>query len=434
VGLPAKGRRILGKEAINIFFRIIPKVVNSLFFNVQDKNQIFKHVECSEDAAYIRSQLNDLELVAFVADGAILPRKSGISQQPLNNAIRLKSPDSLSVIIKTPNNGDIRGLGIPLGVTLVVGGGYHGKSTLLNAVELGVYNHIPGDGREMVITNDSAVKIRAEDGRSIEKTDISSFIHDPPLSLNTLQFSTENASGSTSQAANIVEAVEAGSKLLLFDEDTCATNFMIRDHRMQKLVDKDKEPITPFIDRVQELYNMLGISTILVMGGSGDYFDVADSVIMMDHYQPNDVTKEALKVARNVPTQRKIESNGKFNFHNRCPLANSINPFRGRRIKLESRGRDTILLGQDSIDLSQVEQLVNSSQTRALSYALNFSQNFMNGERSIIEILSRVKREMDFGGLDILAPSSRSKPHNLSYFRIYELAAALNRLRTLKIR
>jgi predicted ABC-class ATPase len=202
---------------------------------------------------------------------------------------------------------------------------------------------------------------------------------------------------------------------------------------MQKLVDKDKEPITPFIDRVQELYNMHGISTILVMGGSGDYFDVADTVIMMDHYQPWDVTKEALKVARDVPTQRNIESNDKFNFHNRYPLANSINPFRGRRIKLESRGRDTLLLGRDSIDLSQVEQLVNSSQTRALGYALNFSRNFMDGERPIIEILSLVKREMEIRGLDILAPSDRYKPHNLSYFRIYELAAALNRLRTLKM-
>ena len=233
----------------------------------------------------------------------------------------------------------------PRVLTLIVGGGYHGKSTLLQAIERGVYNHIYGDGREWVVTDPTAVKIRAEDGRRIENVDISSFIHNPPLNKNTEEFSTENASGSTSQAANIVEAVEAGTQLILFDEDTSATNFMIRDERMQRLVSNEKEPITPFIDRVRELYEDHNISTIMVMGGSGDYFEVADTVIMMDNYLPEDVTMDAKKIKEELPINRMQEVEFKFRFKERYPLPESIKPYKGRKIKLDVRGKSTILLG-----------------------------------------------------------------------------------------
>ena len=153
--------------------------------------------------------------------------------------------------------------GFPQGITLIVGGGFHGKSTLLNALEAGVYNHKPNDGRELVITDPDVVKIRAEDGRSVSGVDISPFINNLPFGQETTQFSTENASGSTSQAANIMEALECEELLrMLVDEDTAATNFMIRDQRMQQLIAKDKEPITPFIDRVRQLYNEHNVSTI----------------------------------------------------------------------------------------------------------------------------------------------------------------------------
>ena len=160
-------------------------------------------------------------------------------------------------------------------------------------MELGIYSHIPGDGREYVATDPKAVKIRAEDGRFVEKVNISPFIKSLPLLRDTLRFSTDNASGSTSQAANIMEALEMGARVLLIDEDTSATNFMIRDRRMQELVQKAHEPITPFIDKVRQLYQDQRVSTILVMGGSGDYFEAADTVIWMNNYRPFAVTRES---------------------------------------------------------------------------------------------------------------------------------------------
>lgn len=206
-----------------------------------------------------------------MADHSVLPRESGISSRPLKDSVPFMSPQSLRVSMKLPHEGTIYGMGIPAGITLIVGGGYHGKSTLLNALELGVYNHIAGDGREYVITDDSALKLRSEDGRFIRNVDISLFINDLPNKKDTRCFSTEDASGSTSQAAGIVEGIEAGSKVFLLDEDTSATNFMVRDTFMQEVISREKEPITPFLERAGDLYEKAGISTILVAGSSGAF-------------------------------------------------------------------------------------------------------------------------------------------------------------------
>ncbi len=433
VGLPARGRRIMGKESKQLLVNILPLLVNESCFYTNDP-AVESHLNLSEDAHVIREELNELGLVAFLADGSILPRRSGVCSQPLKKAIPLKSPPSMQVSVSTPHHGVVTGMGLPEGVTLIVGGGYHGKSTLLQAVEAGIYNHLPGDGRELVVSRESAVKIRAEDGRSIQKTDISSFIHEPPFMESTQEFSTPNASGSTSQAANIVEALEVGSKLLLFDEDTSATNFMIRDERMQALVKNHQEPITPFIDRVTELYESMGVSTVMVMGGSGDYFEVADTVIMMDRYQPHNRTREARMVAQEIPNRRSREVPHHFTYHQRTPLKNSINPYQGRRMKLSSRGKDTILLGSDTIDLSQVKQVVDPSQTRAMAYALYHAQQYMDGQHTIQEILSRVEADLEKEGLDVLSPPGRKNSPDLARFRPYELAAALNRLRSLDIK
>jgi predicted ABC-class ATPase len=303
VGLPARGRRILGRQAATMLCEDIPKIVTAaLLYKFLNATEIQQQVEIVEDADWLRQQLPTKKLVAFVANGSILPRRSGIDPRPLLDAIPFQSPSSLEIEFDCPNRGLIKGMGIPAGISLIVGGGYHGKSTLLRAIELGVYNHIPGDGREYVVTNFHGVKIRAEDGRSIAGVDISPFINHLPQGRSTTSFSTANASGSTSQAANIIEALEVGAQLLLIDEDTSATNFTIRDRRMQALIAKDFEPITPFIDKVRQLYNDYGISTILVMGGSGDYFDVADRVIGMENYLPQDLTIKAKAIAKQYIT------------------------------------------------------------------------------------------------------------------------------------
>jgi predicted ABC-class ATPase len=333
----------------------------------------------------------------------------------------------------------INGMGIPQGVTLIVGGGYHGKSTLLDALVHGVYAHIPGDGREYVVSTANAVKIRAEDGRRVEQVDISPFISTLPYGRSTNAFSTDDASGSTSQATNIVEALEVGATALLLDEDTSATNFLVRDARMQALVHKEHEPITPFLDRVRELYDALGVSTILVLGGSGDYFDVADTVVMLRDYLPHDVTDAAREVARTYPTQRQKEIADPLQaLTPRIPQAQSFDPSRGKReVKIDVKSRDMVLFGSDAIDLRAVEHLVDRSQTRAVGYALHIAaQQLMDGRATLREVLAKMEALLDQEGLEALDPFRRNERHpgNFARPRSYEVMAAINRLRTVRMR
>ena len=435
VGLPASGRTVLGIEAIAMFFQEIPQIVEqSLFLRNLKTHELRTHIKTAEDQEVLRRWLEDNGLVAFVADGSILPRKSGVDDRPLNeHVIPFQSPRELQVEVELPHRGILKGMGIPQGVTLIVGGGFHGKSTFLNAIELGVYNHIPRDGREYIVTQCGAFKIRAEDGRSIEKVAISPFISNLPLRKDTLRFSTENASGSTSQAANIIEAIEMGAKVLLIDEDTSATNFMVRDERMQELVAKEKEPITPFIDKVQKVYKEYGVSTILVMGGSGDYFDVADTVIMMDEYRPCCVTKEAKEIAARHEVKRRDEGGSSFGeFSQRRPRASSFDAHRGKReMKIDVKGLKGILYGEDFIDLSYLEQLVDISQTRCIGFLIHYyAKHYLDKSENLREGLEKVMCDVEEKGFDILLPY---KVGNLALPRVYELAGAINRMRCLKV-
>jgi predicted ABC-class ATPase len=436
VGLPADGRRILGREAIAILFQEIPQIVeHTLLYQNDEPSEVKMFVEVGEDHEAIQRQLDERGLIAFIGDMSILPRKSGVDDRPLTqNVVPFYYPPELEIEMIVPNRGRIKGMGIPKGVTLIVGGGFHGKTTLLNSIERGVYPHIPGDGREYIATLSSAVKIRAEDGRSIEKVDIRSFISHLPQGRDTERFTTENASGSTSQAANIIEALEMGSKVLLIDEDTSATNFMVRDERMQELVTKDKEPITPFVDKVRKLYSDLDVSTILVMGGSGDYFDVADTVIMMDSYQPRCVTQRAKEIALKHASKRIDEGGSNFGkITPRQPLLQSFDASRGRRdVKIDAKGIRTILYGTTAIDLSYLEQLVDPSQTRAIGYIIHYySEHDLEKTKDLKEGLTTLMKLIHERGLDILLPF---KVGNLAMPRIFEVAGAINRMRSLKIK
>ena len=436
VGLPAAGRRILGHEAREMLLSELPALVEAgLLFENLPKDALREHVACGEDAEALREQLPGKGLVAFVAEGAILPRESGISDRPLKEgAIPFEPPPSLAVTLERPNRGPIRGMGIPEGVTLIVGGGYHGKSTLLSALAQGVYNHIPGDGREYVVTRRDAVVIRAEDGRFVCGVDISPFISNLPNGTDTRNFSTQNASGSTSQAANIMEALEAGAKVLLVDEDTSATNFMIRDERMQELVAKEKEPITPFLDKVRPLYRDHGVSSILVMGGSGDYFEVADTVIMMDCYRPRDVTARAKEIIRKYPLRRRPEGGDRFgDIPRRIPDLGSIRP-RTPKGKLKIKAsRLSLQLGTSVIDLTRAHQIAETPQVRAIGYILAYlAENGRRfGGRPLAEILDEVERTLEKDGLWPFLPARYG---DLAAPRRFEVAFALNRLRTLRLR
>ncbi len=432
MGLPADNRHVAGLDAQQMFFNELPEIIEqSLYYKNLSAQELIEYVHSAEDQDALRHKLKENNLVAFIANGSQLPRQSGICDKPMQgNIISFHSPASLERVISLPNAGNITGMGIPQGISLIVGGGFHGKSTLLYALEHGPYNHIPGDGREKVVSNETAVKIRSEDGRVISKVNISPFIDHLPFAQDTHQFSTENASGSTSQAANIIEALQCGSELLLIDEDTSANNFMIRDKRMQALVAPDKEPITPLLYRVRELYQQYGVSAIIVMGGSGDYFDVADTVIMMDEYSVRDVTAQAKKLAHKELEAGKLAKLPPFErISSRKPGKKTLDASRDQfPIRITIRESKQILYGKYKIDLSLVEQLIDIGQTRAIGLMIYYyACHYAHTSGSLSEQLRQLLQEADEKGLDIFSPYTVG---DLALPRLYELSAAINRIRS----
>ena len=419
VGFPAYGRSIAAGELEKILFDQLPALAQRSFqMNRQMQQDLEAVTALAEDQQFIRQELVRLDLAAFVADGAVLPRESGISQRPMKNAVAFYSPESLAVTLELPHHGALRGMGIRKGITVIAGGGFHGKSTLLKALERGVYNHIAGDGREYVITDETAFKLRAEEGRCIHSVDISMFINNLPTKSDTTRFSTENASGSTSQAANTVEALAIGSRVLLIDEDTSATNFMIRDGRMAQLVSDEKEPITPFVRKVRSLYEDMGISTILVAGSSGDYLAVADTVLQMDCYEAKDVTAKAKSIAGTV-----IEDKTQWKTW-------ITRPVKKQRVdKVRTRGWDTVSIDKTDIDLRYLEQITDESQTAALAYLMQYILDRMADDKKDAAVLAReaaekLKRE---GILSVVPKNYNAGP--AAEVRAQEILACLSRYR-----
>lgn len=439
IGFPANGRTINAPELDKILFQILPGcVTRALYYKNQNPDKVRQVFELAEDQHFIRLELSRLHLSAFIADGSILPRQSGVSDFPMKNGISFSSPDSLRVSLNLPHKGTLFGMGIPQGVTLIVGGGYHGKSTLLQALEMGVYNHIAGDGREYVITDSSALKIRAEDGRHIQEIDISLFINDLPNKKDTHCFTSLDASGSTSQAANIVEGLYGASRLFLIDEDTSATNFMVRDEMMQTLISRKKEPITPFLERIREIYEQAGCSTILVAGSSGAFFHKADTIIQMDSYRPYDITEKAKQLCAKYPLP-KTEKNPYVQPKDlRTPVLapSARSGQRGRnqdRMKLKVLSRDSFSLNRETVDLRYVEQLADMEQTNALGHILRYTlENLADGKRSFPSIIQALENLLGKKGLEGLFDTS-VVPGNLAMPRVEEIRCCLNRYRGWKL-
>lgn len=448
VGFPANGRTINATELEKILFDFLPVCIQkSFFYSSLNANELQNYIELAEDQDFIRQTLPDKNLCAFIADGSILPRESGISSRPMKASVPFTSPDSLRISINLPHKGKITGMGIPKGITLIVGGGYHGKSTLLNALELGVYNHIPGDGREYVITDATAVKLRSEDGRFIKDVDISMFINDLPNRKDTRCFSTLDASGSTSQAAGIVESIEAGSHLFLLDEDTSATNFMVRDAFMQQVIQREKEPITPFLERAEDLYKKAGISTILVAGSSGAFFHIADTIIQMDNYVPKDITASVKKLCCQYPLpsvsvtdfqlphshrimSRPAESSKRLRHNSRGNHSDS-DATRPERLKTRISGTDGFSLGRQEIDLRYTEQLIDAEQTAALGLLLKYAvEHLADGRRTLPEIVQFLWKNLSLHGLSFFTENQKISC-GYATPRIQEIYACLNRYRGL---
>lgn len=446
VGFPANGRTINSGELIRILFDFLPRCVRNVFFYAsRNPKEVKSVIDLAEDQQFIREELKRLHLTAFIANGAVLARESGVSSRPMKNGVPFASPESQKITLTLPHKGELSGMTVHEGITLIVGGGYHGKSTLLKALELGVYNHIAGDGREYVITDDTAMKLRAEDGRSINQVDISLFINDLPNKKNTKNFSTPDASGSTSQAAAVIESWESGSRVFLIDEDTSATNFMLRDELMQQIISRDKEPITPFIERARDLYEKAGISTIMVAGSSGAYFYIADTIIQMDCYRPVDITaatKEACKRFGEDPTThapnfvlpergRRLHvekaGSGAGNSFNRGGYRGGHE--REERIKTKVHGKDSLQVGKEQVDLRFVEQLIHNEQTAALAQMVRYCiSNQLFARYSVEQIADLLWNQIQQKGLPSISDSSYAAM-GLCLPRRQEIFACLNRYR-----
>ena len=451
VNLPARGRRILGHQAADILTRDLPEFAERLFLfdrwsdapagrggntPAPSAKGLADHVQLHRDQLELRSHLGEAGLIGFVGNGAILPRKSGDSDLPMksSDAVVFTSPPELEHTVELSSGRTVTGVGIPRGVTVIVGGGYHGKSTILRALERGVYPHIAGDGREWVISDPTATSIRAEDGRAVTGDDISAFINNLPSGSDTRFFSTTNASGSTSQAANLVEAIEAGAKTLLIDEDTSATNFMIRDDRMRALIPAEREPITPFVSRVRPLLTERGVSTLLVAGGSSAFFEVADHVIALDAYVPADVTARARELvgAEDGAGPSAEASDAVFAAAPaRVPTAGALRPS-SKTKSAKAKGLDTVQFGRSFIDLAALSQLIDGQQTGAIAEALEYLAEIFDGTTSITEALTEIDAMLDAQGIDGIT-GHRAHPGHLARPRTQEIAAALNRFRGLRL-
>jgi len=446
VGFPAFGRTINAGELDKILFEFLPRCIeNSLFYIRLDQKKVESVVYLAEDQEALRHILKEEKLVAFVANNSILPRKSGVSDLPMAESVPFISPASMERTFVLPHHGEIKGMAVPEGITLIVGGGYHGKSTLLEAIQMGVYNHIAGDGREFVVTDDTAVKLRAEDGRSVRNVDISLFINDLPNKKDTKSFSTEDASGSTSQAAAVMEGIEADTRLFLIDEDTSATNFMVRDEFMQQVISREKEPITPFLERAKDLYEQAGISTILVAGSSGAFFYIADYILMMDHYHPVDITERVKGLCgehtapriqapgfgipvfeRALPAFRGGRRSGGRDWHGRERGQGQED--RHERMKVKSYGLESFSLDKEEVNVRYLEQLLDPEQVTALAYLLRFGlEQVMDGKKSVRSVVEVIWKQWEKEGWKPFCSSYI--PCGLAKPRIQEFYACIDRFR-----
>lgn len=451
IQLPARGRRILGREAARLICEDLLDALDDAIVNAPI-DALEAAAELEYDQLFLRRAVADADLIGFVADGAVLPRQAGNSQLPKPGATAFTSPESLQHSFQLPSGKTVHGMGIPRGVTLIVGGGYHGKSTLLSSLVTGVYNHVAGDGREFVVADETAVALGAEDGRAITGVDISPFINGLPSGDDTTRFSTANASGSTSQAAGLMEALSSGARVLLIDEDTSATNFMIRDERMRRLIPDDREPITPLVARVRELWEDHGISTVIVAGGSGAFIDVADTVIAMDAYTPYDVTERARELRESAtpaapsPAFAQIgerllqadfpagESRGGRGRGGHRGGRGGGRDGRGRGAKPpkppRARGLELIQVGKDNLDLRAVSQLMDSSQTEAIARILGAVVKQLDGRTDLTELIQHEYDNFCHSLFD--ATGAFTNSGHLAEPRFQEVAAAINRLRLLR--
>lgn len=434
-GLPSEGNRTDPKAFLEALEHAFPKIIKEILtWDTYDEKEVREHLHIFEDQEALRSLLKINHWVAFIPDGAILPRESSFSQRPLKQAVPFEAPPTIKVTVKLPHKKEISGMPVKEGVTVITGGGFHGKTTLLNAVKMGIYNHIPGDGREYCVSLKDTFKINSEDGRITEGIDISPYIVNLPFHKNSGHFSSLQSSGSTSQAASVVESVRMGAECLLFDEDTSATNFIACDELMKRLIGEKDKTIIPYFETARDLHRSLGVSTMIVIGSLSPILTAADLVLKISEYRVMDLTEE---VAEQLQTQR----NSNLSQH---PI--SQKPFQKTRLvdsesfrikkriipfKTKICGHKEIQIATLSLDLYDNEQLTDYGQMKSLlSALLLFEQMIFKKRFSLEEAVKKLFQQIEAGGIESLC----FQKGGFTEIRALDFAHALNRLRLLKIK
>ena len=436
VAMAADGRKPAGKVALAMFMEELPQLVeHTLFYAMQPAPAVHRHVTGAEDADALRTQLRDRGLVAFFADDAVLPRDGGNDRPLLSHLVTFQAPEELRTTLHAPHRGPVTGLGIPRGVTVILGGNFSGKSTLLRVLAVGVYQHIPGDGREYCVTIGDAVKVSADAGRRIEGVDLTPFVAALPTGDDLTRYRTNSAPETLSQTAGIMEALETGCSLLLLDEDTTTLPLLLRDQLWPRLVANGVDPVSPLVDVVRPLYEEHGVSTVLATSVSGEYIDVADTVIVMDKFRPRVVTSTAKAAVTNLGPRPAPRKDRFGRIPQRVPLPDSVSGLRGRKLRAELQGTRTVALGREVLQLDRIEQLVEATQAKTVGDVLVFAaeQSYLDGVRTLHEIIALVDEAIAQRSLDVLSPYS-GHPGDYALPRRHEIAAAFNRLRSLRVR
>lgn len=435
IRLPGENRLIDFYAVSDLLTRLLPDILLASLYglSLEEQEKAYRHIETLEIRNALLDEVLSAGFIAFIPNGAILPRASGISDLPAKEAVSFNAPKE-SIIEFTVRGKTISGMGISKGITAIAGGAYHGKSTLLSALEKSVYPHIPGDGREWVVVDPSAFRVRSEEGRLVRNTRIAPLVRELPGKISTESFFTVSASGSTSEAANLLEALECGVKTILIDEDVSAVNFLIRDQRMRRLLGNEGDPLIPLIERIREFTNT-GVHFILVIGACGDFLTEADRVIVMKNYLPEEMTASAKTISSETPY---ISSKGNhppfYPFKSRAfldfikPLAPQIRPSSSveKFVKVRLLHDNLLQVGFLQADVHYLSGFCNGTQRYAAGLiALNLVQSAE--DKTLMEVVEKVCARIEKSGFGKF-PQGLSRDMTLP--RAVDIAAVLLRLRT----
>lgn len=433
VRLPVVLGKIAADEARILFLDYLPEIVNSsLIYCYLNSKELLRFVSLMEDADTIRHDLQSRGMVSFAATGSKLNRHLG-TDLPSQDGARLEVASELEVEVSTPNAGRVRGLTIPVGVTLIIGDNYSGRSELINALAAGIYNHIPNDGREQVISVPDAVHIVAESGRSIQKVDISPFLLTSRTGESTKEFSSSCATPAESQMAGVTEALHVGAQALFFDESSSDPTFLAMDSRVTRLSDTWGGGMASLSDRARQIADDLRVSVVVgACACAAEFIPIADTILLIDNYRVVDITKKARELDLAKPTRFPRCDLPTPNDSYRWVIPSSLDPSLGREeAVIQTNGRLQLLFGRHIVDLSAVPQIADVHQTLAIGWLLYHAKLYhLDDSRTVSEILDLLDKDLATDGMDAITRDLRG---DLARPRRFEIAAALNRLNSLRV-